>query len=773
MGVLFISHSSKNNDEAIELRDWLRAEGYSETFLDLDPEHGLAPGQRWEEELQKAGERCSGIVILISPEWAESKWCFHEFKFAKALGKKIFPVLIKPTPFAELPRELHSHYQLADISSPELKQDGLTRLRIGLRRAGLDPKSFAWPPEDEPDRSPYRGLQALTEKDAAVFFGRDAQITAGLDKLRQMRSGAPKRILTIAAASGAGKSSFLKAGLLARLERDTQNFLVLPTVRPARDALEGETGVLKAFGMASVPATDSDLLEALGRLQAPIMEHLTLLAEAANESYDVPPPTLVLPIDQAEELFSIDDTTGEAAVELLKRSLAIKLDLVLILTIRSDSLGRLQADSEIATQLELFNLPALPPAAFKEVIEGPAALAQPPIEIDPALTTRLINDLNRSDALPLLAFTMERLAVEYAEDHLLELHAYTDGLGGVSGAINAAVEAAFVRAESDPALPDSRYDLDMLARKAFIPQLVQIDEADSSPKRRVTKLSDLPLETRPLLKHFVEERLLVQSRSHGQAVVEVSHEAVLRHWRGLSAWVGEERTMLIGLQRIKRSAEEWGGNEKTLSAHSPDLLVHRGERLTAAEAFFERDDFAKDLEGQPTAYLKACRRFERKQEARGKLWRRLTTAMVFIAAALTGWGLFSTVQGQRAVQQNFATFLNNEAIIAFDEGHFDRSMRLAVLSSADSALNPTDKGANFTLGRASTENRALIALEGHSDMVRSAAFSPDGSRIVTASWDDTARVWTQTSDGGWQSAPLEGHSSRVYSATHLARRWQN
>ena len=293
MGILFISHSSKNNDEAIELRDWLRDEGYAETFLDLDPEHGLAPGQRWEEELQKAGERCSGIVVLLSPEWAGSKWCFHEFKFAKALGKKIFPVLIKPTSFDDLPRELHAHFQIADISQPEQKSDGLNRLRIGLRRAGLDPKSFNWPPDDEPDRAPYRGLEALTEKDAAIFFGRDAQITAGLDKLRQIRGGTPKRILTIAAASGAGKSSFLKAGLLSRLERDTENFLVLPTVRPGRDALGSETGLQHALELSAFPETDAELSTALQSLQHPAIAHLENLASAAGETHDLPPPTLV------------------------------------------------------------------------------------------------------------------------------------------------------------------------------------------------------------------------------------------------------------------------------------------------------------------------------------------------------------------------------------------------------------------------------------------------------------------------------------------------
>ena len=71
--MIFISHSSRNNDEAIAVREWLRNEGYSETFLDLDPEHGFAPGQRWQEELRKDGERCAAIIFLVSPDWVASE----------------------------------------------------------------------------------------------------------------------------------------------------------------------------------------------------------------------------------------------------------------------------------------------------------------------------------------------------------------------------------------------------------------------------------------------------------------------------------------------------------------------------------------------------------------------------------------------------------------------------------------------------------------------------------------------------------------------------
>lgn len=105
---------------------------------------------------------------------------------------------------------------------------GLERLRLGLRKAGLDALTFPWPPPEDRGRAPYRGLRALEAADAAVFFGRDADVVRGLDALRGMREGSVERMLVVLGASGSGKSSFLRAGLLPRLARDDRHFLPLP-----------------------------------------------------------------------------------------------------------------------------------------------------------------------------------------------------------------------------------------------------------------------------------------------------------------------------------------------------------------------------------------------------------------------------------------------------------------------------------------------------------------------------------------------------------------
>ena len=69
MSRIFISHSSSNNAEAIALRDWLVAEGWSELFLDLDPDRGIAAGERWERALNEAARRCEAVVFLIGKAW--------------------------------------------------------------------------------------------------------------------------------------------------------------------------------------------------------------------------------------------------------------------------------------------------------------------------------------------------------------------------------------------------------------------------------------------------------------------------------------------------------------------------------------------------------------------------------------------------------------------------------------------------------------------------------------------------------------------------------
>jgi hypothetical protein len=72
---LFISHSAVNNAAAIALRDWLVEQGFDDVFLDIDPDRGLVPGERWQEALKAAADRCEAVLFVISPAWLGSRSC--------------------------------------------------------------------------------------------------------------------------------------------------------------------------------------------------------------------------------------------------------------------------------------------------------------------------------------------------------------------------------------------------------------------------------------------------------------------------------------------------------------------------------------------------------------------------------------------------------------------------------------------------------------------------------------------------------------------------
>src|SRR5258708_35304879 len=95
MSPFFISHSSRDNAAAIALRDWLSSEGWSELFLDLDPERGIAAGERWERALYDAANRCEAVIFLISRAWLPSAWGLSEYPLADKLNKRMFGVLIE------------------------------------------------------------------------------------------------------------------------------------------------------------------------------------------------------------------------------------------------------------------------------------------------------------------------------------------------------------------------------------------------------------------------------------------------------------------------------------------------------------------------------------------------------------------------------------------------------------------------------------------------------------------------------------------------------
>ena len=102
--------------EAIALRDRLASEGWKDVFLDLDPERGIAAGERWERALHAAASRCEAVIFLVSGNWLASGWCLKEYALARGLNKKLFAALIDPTKtIGSLPAELTGVGQIVNL----------------------------------------------------------------------------------------------------------------------------------------------------------------------------------------------------------------------------------------------------------------------------------------------------------------------------------------------------------------------------------------------------------------------------------------------------------------------------------------------------------------------------------------------------------------------------------------------------------------------------------------------------------------------------------
>ena len=520
--------------------------------------------------------------------------------------------------------------QFANISDPAKRDDGFEKLRLGLAIARVDPKQFTWPPAGEPDRSPYRGLHALDVEDAAVFFGRDGAITLALDEIRLMREGARARMLVLLGASGSGKSSLLRAGLIARLARDQPSFLVLPLIRPGLAAMTGDSGLKASLGKVLQnrsgnldPLDHRGIAAALAQAAAAARDRLQAATRLSDDEPVRRPPTIVLPVDQLEEFLSGAPDESTQALGLIGALMSSEADVVVVATVRSDAYSELQLDDQFAAlPRTLFELQPLSIASYRLVIEGPASLARPPLEVAPEVTDKILADLQKEDALPLLAFTLERLYQRGARTRELTLADYAD-LGGLQGSIMAGVNAAFAAAERDPALPKDRRSLELLAHKTFVPALVRVDDQTGSPRRRIAPASELSAESRSLLAHFVEQRLVVADRGGGagaSATFEVAHEAIFRQWPLLADWVAAARDNIQALQSVvaasadwARAKAEWPALRKKLHRRARDgfdpknWLVHRGTRLAVAETLLVDRSFRALLGRNGVAYIYACR----------------------------------------------------------------------------------------------------------------------------------------------------------------------
>jgi len=594
MAAIFISHRSSDNADATQLKHWLADQGYKHFFLDFDPADGIPAGVDWEQTIYHHLRQCQALLIVLTPDWLASKWCFAELTLAREQGKAVFVVRTKPLQGGSVIPALQ------EVDLIEDRDGALAKLARGLKERGLDPRDAF---DRRPERPIYPGLNAFEEEDAANFFGRSEEswrAVESLQRLRRQGRGA-SRLLLIAGASGSGKSSLMRAGTIPRLKKYPGQWLPIRPFRRGADAI-AELGYALAWAFMQCKGTHAREITAELRAAAARAdgECLRTLARELRLAAGSPEATVLIAIDQVEELLASNvKESANYLLHLLGDALSeADRELMAIATIRSDALGLWQQHPAVRgiegrpeLTFETFPLGPMPLDRIPEIIRGPARYIR--LEIDDELVDAVRADVKTSDALPLLAYTLQQLHTRSGQDGGLTLPAYVQ-LGRLEGSI---------RKIADESIDLQRLSTDdrEALRTAFVPTLIRATEVGGFARDRTLR-EQLPRRADPLVQKLVDAHLLVTDRDNqGRETVEIAHEALLQAWPTLISWLVEDRDKLRQHNAIERAAKDWDeGHRKA------DLLVHRDGRLTDATDLVAEKRFAFRPGSVEESYLDAC-----------------------------------------------------------------------------------------------------------------------------------------------------------------------
>lgn len=431
----------------------------------------------------------------------------------------------------------------------------VTVLQEGVRKilGGESPRRT----DPELDIAPYRGLLVFEEANAPWFFGREAALARLLPMLVENR-----QVLVIGA-SGCGKSSLLRAGLIPAVRAGALGdghawmpLLLRPTQRPVREL------ALRLANLQSEPSEVSSL-------EMRILHDPRFLADEIDRLALARPvePRFLFVVDQLEELFAQCASTIErqafvAALLELGRDRYCRARVVFGL--RADFTDRALEHRGIAEVIQraAFLLGPMSEAELRSAIEHPAELQR--IGLERGLVEQLISAvLGEPGNLPLLQFTLDMLWRE-REGSYLTWRAYT-AMGGIKGAIARYADARLLEAETLGQI---------LPLRRLMGRLVQIGEKGPLTRRSLPIREGLAIHEGigALLEGWIQARLLT---ANGDSV-ELAHETLIREWGTLQAWIAEDCEVLRVQQDLASAARFWRG----AGQQTADLW--RGARLTRA-----------------------------------------------------------------------------------------------------------------------------------------------------------------------------------------------
>jgi WD40 repeat protein len=562
--------------------------------------------------------------------------------------------------------------------------------------------------------APYAGLTAFRRADADRFFGRDRLVADVVARVRD------RRMVAVFGPSGSGKSSVLMAGLLPTLVPDDASRRAV-VLTPGPHPLE-ECAVRLAALVGTSPA----------RLTAEFAEdphglHLCIRQAVANRPDEA---DFLLVVDQFEELFTVCEDAAERAAfvaALTTAATAPTSRTRVVLGIRADFYGHCGEYPELVDALQdgQVLVGAMTADELRQAITGPAEAVG--CRVETALVSRLVADATgQPGALPLVSHAL-RETWRRRRGTVLSLGAY-EAAGGIHHALARTADAVYTGLAdgSDDALGADRQ---RVAHELFL-RLTALGEGAEDTKRRVRRgeLDESPA-TAQVLERLASARLVTVDE-HG---IEITHEALIRHWPRLRRWLDDDRDGLRVHRQLTEATHVWEAHDRDRGS----LL--RGVRLTQAEnlATGERAILTDREREFLTASLAA--RAQEQSAARRRI--RRTRQLVALLAVLLIVACTSLVSAVRA--QESATAQRNAAVIGSVLGDAtvlrDSNPALSLqLTLAAYRADPSARTRDALLNSLTTPYASHI--ESGDLHVDGMVLSPDGALLVIPGYERTG-MW--------------------------------
>ncbi len=485
---------------------------------------------------------------------------------------------------------------LFDHIANELQGSGQEPIRMGMGRS-LRLVSYGQSMVSAIDETcPYQGLESFQKEKARFFFGRKQVIQKLVERLKETN------FIPLIGASGSGKSSVIRAGLIPELEKNGWKVLepIMPGVEPLaklRGALEG------LFDRQEVKEIYS-LLQNSG-LPA-------LISELPKNQ------RILLLIDQFEEVFTLcpkeEEKQRQHFIELITQVVEVPTSsLAIVTTMRADFLEPCLSYHDLTQIIEdqAVYMPRLAGGNLEQAIEEPAKLQG--YQLESGLLGEIFQDLGQqNECLPLLQFALTELWEKRdVKRHLLTVEQYR-AMGGVVGALDSHAEKFYNFKDFWEESPEKvRSAQQQQWIKRILLKLVRTDEGvkDTRHRQRKSKLLAIAGESNKdkellgiILDDLIESRLLVagQDNQQGEPWIDLAHEALMEGWQRFAQWRLENRELRRLRERIDDAFREWQNHSREENLMMGGLLAQVQENWAELET--DLDEAAQDFYQQSYAY---------------------------------------------------------------------------------------------------------------------------------------------------------------------------